>query len=264
MVTIIADNYYGYCKKEVKTQISFSANLYRPVRGGACRRRPGLRDLCTRSGVLCRPHRQPEESSLSPTPCNYSATWWSSIPKATQSTSAFRTFTTCPKTPPSTCAKGSSRGSAGDAVSQITLRAGAVYFLPSGFRIRLEKQPWGTGLAADRIAPARHPDSQTVHGIGRRQVGDLQIDRPCGAAGARLRQGIPSRHGPGGGNPEPRFLQHLPESRSRQPDAAADPQYGTFSRLRHPVAHALGRVHRGAQRLGAATLRRPSASLCSR
>ncbi|AWI10478.1 hypothetical protein [Ereboglobus luteus] len=28
MVTIIADNYYGYCKKEVKTQISFSSNLY--------------------------------------------------------------------------------------------------------------------------------------------------------------------------------------------------------------------------------------------
>lgn len=28
MVTIIADNYFGYCKKEVKTQISFAANLY--------------------------------------------------------------------------------------------------------------------------------------------------------------------------------------------------------------------------------------------
>jgi len=28
IVTIIADNYYGYCKKEVKTQISFSANLF--------------------------------------------------------------------------------------------------------------------------------------------------------------------------------------------------------------------------------------------
>ena len=26
--TILADNYYGYCKKEVKTQISFAANLY--------------------------------------------------------------------------------------------------------------------------------------------------------------------------------------------------------------------------------------------
>ena len=28
IVTIIADNYFGYCKKEVKTQISFSANLH--------------------------------------------------------------------------------------------------------------------------------------------------------------------------------------------------------------------------------------------
>ena len=27
IVTIIADNYFGYCKKEVKTQISFAANL---------------------------------------------------------------------------------------------------------------------------------------------------------------------------------------------------------------------------------------------
>jgi hypothetical protein len=27
IVTVIADNYYGYCKKEVKTQISFAANL---------------------------------------------------------------------------------------------------------------------------------------------------------------------------------------------------------------------------------------------
>ncbi|VEI02034.1 Uncharacterised protein [Acidipropionibacterium jensenii] len=28
IVTIIADNYYGYCKKEVKTQIGYSANLF--------------------------------------------------------------------------------------------------------------------------------------------------------------------------------------------------------------------------------------------
>ncbi len=31
IVTVIADNYFGYCKKEVKTQISYSANLF----GGA-------------------------------------------------------------------------------------------------------------------------------------------------------------------------------------------------------------------------------------
>ncbi|MEM7698624.1 MAG: hypothetical protein AAF236_09505 [Verrucomicrobiota bacterium] len=28
VVTLIADNYYGYCKKEVKTQIGYAANLY--------------------------------------------------------------------------------------------------------------------------------------------------------------------------------------------------------------------------------------------
>ena len=28
MVTLIADNYYGYSKKEVKTQISYAANLF--------------------------------------------------------------------------------------------------------------------------------------------------------------------------------------------------------------------------------------------
>jgi hypothetical protein len=28
IVTVIADNYYGYCKKEIKTQISYSANLF--------------------------------------------------------------------------------------------------------------------------------------------------------------------------------------------------------------------------------------------
>ena len=27
-VTLIADNYYGYSKKEIKTQISFAANLF--------------------------------------------------------------------------------------------------------------------------------------------------------------------------------------------------------------------------------------------
>src|SRR5579872_4246174 len=28
IVTLIADNYYGYCKKEVKTQISYATNLF--------------------------------------------------------------------------------------------------------------------------------------------------------------------------------------------------------------------------------------------
>ncbi len=53
VVTIIADNYYGYCKKEVKSQISYAANLYRPVRGGARRRRRGVSSLTCWARISC-------------------------------------------------------------------------------------------------------------------------------------------------------------------------------------------------------------------
>ena len=49
MVTLIADNYFGYCQKDVKTQIS-SANLL-GGRGGTCRR-VGLSKLRRRGFVL--------------------------------------------------------------------------------------------------------------------------------------------------------------------------------------------------------------------
>ena len=51
IVTVIADNYFGYCKKEVKTQISYSANLFGNCRGGARRRRAGLPQLQPGRGV---------------------------------------------------------------------------------------------------------------------------------------------------------------------------------------------------------------------
>jgi hypothetical protein len=44
VVTLIADNYFGYCKKEVKTQISYSANLF-GRRRRAFRRRAGVSEL---------------------------------------------------------------------------------------------------------------------------------------------------------------------------------------------------------------------------
>ena len=51
IVTVIADNYFGYCKKEVKTQISYSANLFglceEEHAGGAS----GLSTLRSRRGV---------------------------------------------------------------------------------------------------------------------------------------------------------------------------------------------------------------------
>jgi len=40
IVTLIADNYFGYCKKEVKTQISFAANLFGAGSEGALTKGP--------------------------------------------------------------------------------------------------------------------------------------------------------------------------------------------------------------------------------
>ena len=64
MVTVIADNYFGYCKKEVKTQISFAANLYGSCEeehaGGAL----AFATYVLGTGLLCGPNGQSEGGSL--------------------------------------------------------------------------------------------------------------------------------------------------------------------------------------------------------
>ena len=69
MVTIIADNYYGYCKKEVKTQISFAANLY-----GLCEEEHAGGAIAFATYVLGQEFRagnavEPEEGPFRATPC---------------------------------------------------------------------------------------------------------------------------------------------------------------------------------------------------
>ena len=60
IVTLISDNYYGYCKKEVKTQIGFAANLYGLAEeehaGGAL----ALPVLRARSGLRRESNRGPQ------------------------------------------------------------------------------------------------------------------------------------------------------------------------------------------------------------
>jgi hypothetical protein len=59
IVTIIADNYFGYCKKEVKTQISFSANLYGLCEEEHAGGRAGVSELRSRRRVQRIPPRAP-------------------------------------------------------------------------------------------------------------------------------------------------------------------------------------------------------------
>jgi len=142
IITLLGDNYYGYCKKEVKTQISFAANLYGNVEeehaGGAVafhsfsfgdeyqfdsRRVNGrtfadlVRDygsimkLCPGGYALDRNHPDliyiPQDSRAS---TQRQEVWWPN----------------------------------GDGTeTAIPLLPGKVYMTPSGFKIRMEKHPGG-------------------------------------------------------------------------------------------------------------------------
>src|SRR5271170_2918256 len=139
MVTILADNYYGYCKKEVKTQISYAANLFGLAEeehaGGAIAfatyvlgteffagRTVSLKKATFEQGMALLGdlvERQPEGYAIDR---RYPDVFY--VPED----SAF------------TLRDGFVRWQRDGRTHQLTLRPSSVYILPSGFRIRLEKQ----------------------------------------------------------------------------------------------------------------------------
>ena len=151
MVTIIADNYYGYCKKEVKTQISYAANLY-----GLCEEEHAGGAIAFATYVLGQKFYSDRTVGL----------------KRAAFDNAMRLLDGMVEMRPEGYAvdrrhpdvfyvredavfdvlEGFVSWNYGGATRRLTLRTGAVYFLPSGFRIRLEKQTGGT---AWRLVGAR-------------------------------------------------------------------------------------------------------------
>ncbi len=149
-------------------------------------------------------------------------------------------------------------------VAQLTLRAGAVYVLPSGFRVRLEKQPWGPAwrLVGSRPRGTLCHKPCTVSGGGKSEISKSIAN--ARAAGARLRQDyhrdmdqvaeILSR------DFSDIYRNRAPDSRTRRPILSPERTLGSVIQLLTPSAEYTD----GAQRLAAATLRRPSASSSSR
>ena len=138
-----------------------------------------------------------------------------------------------------------------------------IYVLPSGFRVRLEKQLAGT---AWRL-------------VGSRPRGTL-CHKPCTVSGggkSEISKSIADvlLKGPVFVNDYHRDMDQVAEIlsrdfsaiyRNRPPDDARPPphpQRGALARLRHPAADAVRRIHRRAQRLAPPAFRRPSASLSS-
>ena len=140
MVTILADNYFGYCKKEVKTQISFSANLYGLAEeehaGGALafstvslgdRYAPGGRQLGSE-------HRFGEAVELLGD-------------RVTTHESGYATDNVYPElhyVPEDAdfdVKKQAVTWARGDAETRIKLLPGHVYILPNGYKVRMAKHP---------------------------------------------------------------------------------------------------------------------------
>ena len=116
MVTIIADNYYGYCKKEVKTQISFAANLY-----GLCEEEHAGGAIAFATYVLGQEFYADRTVSLKKAPTTDAMRLLGDLveraPEGYASTGASRTSITCRKTRRSTCGKAPSRGGRAIAIS---------------------------------------------------------------------------------------------------------------------------------------------------
>lgn len=143
MVTLIADNYYGYCKKEVKTQISFAANLFGLAEeehaGGAIAFPTYVlgQEFYADRTVQFRKMTFPEAMEL----------LGDTVEVKPEGYAVDRTYSSVLYVPEDTyfnVREGFIRWNREGSAQQLTLCAGNVYVLPSGYKIQLEKQPGGS------------------------------------------------------------------------------------------------------------------------
>ena len=142
MVTVIADNYYGYCKKEVKTQISYAANLY-----GLCEEEHAGGAMAFATYVLGQDFDAGRTVSLKKASFNQAMELLDGMaerkPEGYAIDRRFPEIHYVPHDAVFNVREGRVSWNWAGA-RQLTLRSSAVYVLPSGFRVRLEKQPFGS------------------------------------------------------------------------------------------------------------------------
>ncbi|HEX8985763.1 MAG TPA: hypothetical protein VF767_10035 [Bryobacteraceae bacterium] len=158
MVTLIADSYFGYCKKEVKTQISFAANLY-----GLCEEEHSGGAIAYPAYVLGQDFTGGRTVELKPTTFQEAMDLLGDRveikPEGYAVDRRFDSIVYVPESAAFSVRDGLVRWEQAGRPRQITLRAADLYILPSGYRVRLEKQPSGS---AWRLVGFR-PDGTLCH-----------------------------------------------------------------------------------------------------
>jgi phosphoenolpyruvate carboxykinase (diphosphate) len=171
MVTILADNYYGYCKKEVKTQISFAANLFglseEEHAGGA---------IAFATYVLGQEFYAGRTVSLKKASFEQGMHLLGELverkPEGYAIDRRFPDVYYVPEDSVLLVREGFVRWQHSGGTHQLTLRPSSVYVLPSGFRIRLEKQLAGNAwrLVGSRPKGALCHKPATVSGGGKSEI----------------------------------------------------------------------------------------------
>lgn len=172
MVTVIADNYYGYCKKEVKSQISFAANLY-----GLCEEEHAGGALAFPAYVLG-PQFYAGRTVLTKKVTFAQAMNWLADrveirPEGYAIDRRFSDIFYVPENAEFSIREGCVKWQLQTGQThRLTLRAGETYMLPWGTKIRLEKQAGGTAwrLVASRADPTLCHKPCTVSGGGKSEI----------------------------------------------------------------------------------------------
>ena len=153
MVTIIADNYFGYCKKEVKTQISFAANLF-----GLCEEEHAGGAVAFATYVLGQEFYSDRTLQLRKTTFAEAMSLLGEAveqkPEGYATDRQYPSIVYLPEDAYFNATDGIVRWTWEDVGRELTLCADNVYVLPSGYKIHLRKQTGGTawrlvGTAAD-------------------------------------------------------------------------------------------------------------------
>jgi hypothetical protein len=171
MVTIIADNYYGYCKKEVKTQISFSANLY-----GLCEEEHAGGAMASAAYILGDDFHAGRTVSLKKATFEEGMAILGDMVERQPGRYAidrkYPGIFYVPENSVFDLRKGYVYWDNAGATQELTLRADAAYVLPSGFRIRLEKHSSGSSwrLVGTRPRGTLCHKPCTVSGGGKSEI----------------------------------------------------------------------------------------------
>ncbi len=170
MVTIIADSYYGYCKKEVKTQISYAANLF-----GIAQEEHAGGAIAFPSYVLGQDFYAQGTVPLKPATFENAMDLLGGLvdrkPEGYAVDRRYPNVFYVPEASEFFVRSGYVRWQR-DGERRLPLRAGDVYVLPSGYRVRLERQTAGSSwrLVGTRADGTLIHKPSTVSGGGKSEI----------------------------------------------------------------------------------------------